>query len=139
MSLPISDEKNTYLFKVKNDVAMVLKPQNSLLKDVKTTKYVNYIYNQLIQFEGYQSYKNDLEYVKHGCLLLENLVKKSDKIDKKAIILTVFQKIFNLNVAEREALSKIIEYLHNNGQIIKMSKVKGMFKGAVNYISKKIV
>ena len=76
------------------------------------------------------------------CNIIENSISnnsKYHKIDKKQLVVDIFSQAFNLNPAEIQLLKDQIEFLYNNGAIIKISKIKKFFSSITNLIKKKAI
>jgi hypothetical protein len=108
------------------DVSIV-KPKHGLIKDIKQAKITQFIIDELKLIPDWSKYRIDNEFIKMACNLIENLVVKKDKIDKKEIILIVFQKLFNLTAQEIKIVSDVIEFLVNNKKIKKIKIYKKVY------------
>ena len=76
------------------------------------------------------------------CNIIENSINsnsKYHKIDKKQLVVDIFSQAFNLNPAEIQLLKDQIEFLYNNGAIIKISKIKKFFSSITNLLKKKAI
>lgn len=76
------------------------------------------------------------------CNIIENSISnnsKYHKIDKKQLVIDIFTQAFNLNPAEIQLLKDQIEFLYNNGAIIKISKIKKFFSSITNLLKKKAI
>jgi hypothetical protein len=76
------------------------------------------------------------------CNIIENSISnnsKYHKIDKKQLVVDIFTQAFNLNPAEIQLLKDQIEFLYNNGAIIKISKIKKFFSSITNLLKKKAI
>ena len=58
------------------------------------------------------------------CKLVEEVIKKSDLINKKQLVLDLFKSIFNLSAPELVVLDNAVEFLWSNGLICKIPVVK---------------
>ena len=75
-----------------------------------------------------QKYKDDNEFLTLICNLLENLVNKKDKISKKDLAIDILTQIFNLNEDEKPILSKNIDFICNQKNLIKKVSFYKLFK-----------
>ena len=75
-------------------------------------------------------YKMDTEFLTFLVNLIEYLVQKKDKIDKKKLALDVMRDVFSASPEELELIARNIEYLHVNKGIKKVSYYK-LFKTAL--------
>ena len=80
----------------------------------------------------------DLELICMSLNLVENLVVKKDKIDKKQIIIQVFSKLFSLNPIEQNQFCDHIEFLLDNNKVNKIKKLKKYYKHTIDFLKKKL-
>lgn len=110
-----------------NDL-QIIPLRNNLLIDFTYNDIKVKVINRLIELHLNQSkYKNDTEFLNLVCNLIEHLVKKSDKINKKQLVITIYCELFQTSEEEKEMISNNIEYLCNNKIIKKISYYK-LFK-----------
>jgi predicted ATP-dependent Lon-type protease len=102
-----------------------INPKNSLAKDAKINSLVAKIIQKVAEIPNHQEYKNNMELLKMVCLMVEHAIDntgKKDKlrIDKKDIVFSVYTRLWNaMSPLDIKALDANIQYLHENGQIIK--------------------
>ena len=132
---PSSDSYNN----IYPDITDLILPKNSLLKDIKINKVIQFILTELQKIPDVQKFKNDLELICMAINLVENLITKKDKIDKKMIIFQVFQKIFSLSSADQKILSDSIEFLISNKKVKKISKFSKFSKYTIDFVKKKLL
>jgi hypothetical protein len=132
---PSSDSYNN----IYPDITGLILPKNSLLKDIKINKVIQFILTELQKIPDIQKFKNDLELICMAINLVENLIKKKDKIDKKMIIFQVFQKIFSLTSDDQKILSDSIEFLISNDKVKKISKFSKYSKYTIDFVKKKLL
>ena len=84
--------------------------------------------------------KLDLDIVLYICNLIENNIKQNEgkSIDKKKIVVDIIQKCTPLNAPELLILNKMIEFLHSNHLINKISKIEKTGGKLFNWVLKKI-
>jgi hypothetical protein len=95
--------------------------------------------NTIQRIPEFQLLKMDDELTLFVCKVVENLVKKKNKIDKKALVIRVLKDLFQLNEDEIKIIEKSIEFLWNNGKIKKTSTIKYLKRSGFAWISKKIL
>ena len=88
------------------------------------------ISDKIIAIPEFQKLKTETELVKLVSNLVENSVPKGQKIDKKQLVIEIFQRVFNLNVVEQEILKNTIEFLFNNKLIKKISYKKYIYNNS---------
>lgn len=103
---------------MESDPVPFVKPNNSLLVNVKRDKVVNILISKLSLIANAQQLKDDLEFLKYACLIVENLIYNKpyrDKLDVALIIIIAFEKIFtHLN---KDLLRTQIQFLYDNKQV----------------------
>ena len=91
-----------------NDL-QIIPLRNNLLIDFTYNDIKVKVINRLIELNLNQSkYKNDAEFLNLVCNLIEHLVKKSDKINKEQLVITIYCEIFQTSEEEKERKAKII-------------------------------
>ncbi len=100
-----------------------IQPKNSLARELRKKQIVETVISRVSELNTNSRKKDDMEFILLVCQLLEHLVLKKDKIDKKALALNVFRGLFNGDICEDdlEKISQHIEFLWENKQIIKVS------------------
>ena len=85
--------------------------------------------------------KLDLDVILYVCNLIENNIKQNEtkSIDKKKIVVDIIQKCTPLNPPEILILNKMIEFLHSNHLIQKISKIEKTGSKIFNWALKKII
>ena len=68
--------------------------------------------------------------------MVENSAKKD--IDKKELVLEIYQKVFLINDTEKKNISEQIDFLCHNNLISKVHSVKKNSKIFINYIKSKL-
>lgn len=113
--------------------------QNSLAVDVKRIEIKNKIITRIGELGlVISNYRNSTEFLLLILNLIEHLVVKKDKINKKELALEIITEVFGLNELERNNIDSNIEFLHQNKNIKKVSMWK-LFKCGVKelFFSKK--
>jgi hypothetical protein len=73
-------------------------------------------------------YKNDSEFLSLICNLIEHLIRKKDKINKRDLALDIIGTLFSMAAGEKEALGKNIDFLCSQKGLIKKVSVYKLFK-----------
>lgn len=103
----------------------LIQVQPNLARDIKRQEIIKTIQDRITTLNlPLQSYKNNTEFVLLVLNLIEHLVVKSNKIDKKALAVQILTGMLNLNATESQTLETNIEFLHSNKMIKKVSKFK---------------
>lgn len=116
-----------------------IEPKNSLFNEIEKNKVVKEIFDRLTQIENFKMYKDDLEFLLYGCMMVEHLVdnkKNKNKIDKKEIIFSVYDKIFGQT--DHKLIEKNIEFLINNKRIKKVGCLNALYGSLKVWIKKKL-
>ena len=105
--------------------------QNSLAVDVKRIEIKNKIITRIGELGlVISNYRNSTEFLLLILNLIEHLVVKKDKINKKELAIEVLNEVFGLNELERNNINSNIDFLHQNNNIKKVSMWK-LFKCGV--------
>ena len=105
--------------------------KNGLYTDFRLDQVKTKIVNRLQELNMMnEKYKMDNEYLTLLVNMIEHLVMKKDKINKKELALTIMRDYFSASEADLEIISKNIEYLHNNKAIKRVSYWK-LFKAGI--------
>jgi hypothetical protein len=121
-----------------------VKIKNSIKIFTKTNVLIDQLIKHIQTIPNYQNLKNDIELIEYICQLVEQMIKKgnsdkTNKIDKKQLVLTVLQQLFALNPSEILSIANQIEYLVINGIIKKkalISKLCDCLKGQLPTLPK---
>lgn len=117
---------------MENDPIPFVKPNNSLLIQIKKDKVVGILILKLRAIQNLDLMKDSLELLKFACLIVENFLdgkKYKDKLVVKDIIFLAFEKVFGS--FNRDNVSSQIQFLYDNEQIIASSisdKICGTIK-----------
>jgi hypothetical protein len=103
-----------------NPLAKV-KIKNSLKSFVQQNSLTEQIVKHIQTIPNYQNLKNDVELIKYVCKMIEQLVKQGNskqpegiRIDKKQLVITIFNQIFGLSPNEIAFISSLIEFFVQN-------------------------
>jgi len=106
--------------------ALVKIPELTLKSTLKSHVLFELVLDKIVQelkkLPNLQSFKLNNEMASLVCTLIENTVKKKDKVDKKKLAVQVLTLVFTLNPAEQIVISNQIEYLLENKLIKKIKK-----------------
>lgn len=112
--------------------------KNSLIKDQRIADINVVVKDKLQSLPNTVSYKNNSEFILYVCKLVENIIVKSDNINKKDLVLSVLRGCLALNDAEIKVAGDIIEFLHSNGMIQKIKQLKKVKKSCISWFEKKV-
>jgi hypothetical protein len=112
--------------------------KNGLFTDFREDQVKKTINARLQELNMLQpKYKMDNEFLTLLTNMIEYLVSKKDKINKKQLALDVMKDFFGATDEDLEVISKNIEYLHNNKAIRKISYWKLFKSGLCEWFFKK--
>jgi len=121
-----------------------IKPQNTLYKDYKIAKVQKQILCKITDLPAEIRNKHSMELLKMVCNCVEasisNKSKKDKmKIDKKLVCIQIYNSLFgNISPTDLETISKNIEYLHDNNEIMKYSFFQIATSTAWSWIKSKL-
>jgi len=102
--------------------------RNNLLSDFRYNEVKTKIVTRLTELNLLHiKYKFDNEFIVLLCNLIENLSEKSDKINKKELLLDIIAGLFGCTDPEKIVISNAVDFIHGNKMIRKISQYK-LFK-----------
>jgi hypothetical protein len=120
-------------------------PQNGLWRDAKIAKTHSRILDKIMSLPvEVRKEKFNMELLTMICCCIENSIDNTDKkpkmkIDKKDICIKVLVSLFtSISPNDIETISKNIEYLHDNGKIVKFSKWYIIGSTVIDWLKKKV-
>ena len=123
---------------MENDPIPFVKPNNTLLIQIKRDKIVGILVLKLRAIQNLESMKDNLELLKFALLIVENLLNNKtykDKLNVKDIIFLAFEKVFgNFN---KENVSNQIQFLYDNEQIIANTFSNKIYKTVEHWLVRK--
>ena len=111
----------------------LLQPKHSLKKSQLSNDLLVVLRQKVADYPATHQLKSCSEFILFCCKLIENLVQKKDKIDKKELVKDVFKQLFNLQPPELLILDATVEFLWSNGLICKIP----LSKKSVSFLKKK--
>ena len=113
-------------------------PKNDLALKIKSDSIKTKIVERISKFENLQSYRNSQEVIVLICNSIEHLVSKGTKIDKLDLAIRICNDLFiNLTDEEKENIKSIINFIHQNGFIKRVSYYKLFCVGLVELFKSK--
>ena len=112
--------------------------KNNLLLDWKKQDVKTKIISRVNELNiNVSQYKTDNEFLTLICNLIEYLVTKKDNINKKELVLSVYNDLFGLTPEEQETLKNNIDIVHLQKKIKAVSYWKLFKCGVKEFIFKK--
>ena len=100
-------------------------PKNDLALKIKSDSIKTKIVERISKFENLQSYRNSQEVIVLICNSIEHLVSKGTKIDKLDLAIRICNDLFiNLTDEEKSKIKDVINFIHQNGFIKRVSYYK---------------
>lgn len=121
-----------------------IKPQNTLYRDYKIQKTQKRILDKITDLPAEIRNKHSMELLKMVCNCIEASIDNKGKnpkmkIDKKLVLVQIYSSLFgNITSADLDAIAKNVEYLHDNGEIIKYSFWKVATATAWSWLKSKL-
>lgn len=134
MSQNLPPEKTPEYDLLNINVLQNVKENKTSKREKKKQQIIDYVINDIKKNPVLS--KNNVSVIERSCQLIENNVKKKDKIDKLELLLLIFNKLFNhLQPSEIEFIKSTVEYLLDKKLI---SKVKLCVK-VYSYLKKVVI
>jgi hypothetical protein len=117
----------------------IIQPENSLKSSIKFNEIKNIIVERIAKFENLPQYKLDIEFLKLVANMIEFQVKKKYGIDKKDLLIKIYDQAFvNLTDDDKDNIKKNIEFIFQKNHIKKVSYYKLFVCGISEWIKKKL-
>ena len=114
--------------------------KNSLVKDQKSNDLIIVVKDKLQSLpQNLLLYKTNSEFILYVCKLVENVILKSDGVNKKELVLNIMRTIVGCNDAECKLVGETVEFLHSNGMIQKIKVVKKFKNSVLSWMKKKVL
>ncbi|MFO0414017.1 MAG: hypothetical protein ACK50E_00060 [Bacteroidota bacterium] len=123
---------------MENDPIPFVKPNNTLLIQIKKDKIVGILTLKLRTINNLELMKDSLELLKFACLIVENLLHNrayKDKITVKDVIFLAFEKVFGH--FNRDNVANQIEFLYDNQQILPSTVYNKLFGTIEHWLVRK--
>ena len=114
-----------------------VKPRNSLSIASHKSDLCNAIVTRVKCIENFHTLLHDQELLVFCMNCVENALE-TKKIDKKELVLEVFNKIFEMTDDDQANISKSIEFLCNNKLIEKIPIIQKYSSIMSNYLKRKL-
>ena len=118
-----------------------IKENNKIKHLVKLTELSKSIVAKIQAMPELQELKFDLDIILYICDIIENNIKQTEtkSIDKKQIVIGILQKCHSFSTADLVILNKMIEFLHSNHLITKITKIEKTGNKILGWALKKII
>jgi len=112
----------------------LLKPKNALKKSQLSNDLLVVLKARVAEHPTTYQLKLCQEFLLYVTKIVEELVKKSDGINKKELVKDLFKQLFNLQPPELLVLDSAIQFLFDNKLICKVARSKKV----VRFLKKKV-
>ena len=117
----------------------LINPKNNLLKSQKFSDILALLKQKVSEYPPNHILKQCNEFLLYVCKIVEEVVVKGDKINKKDFVIDLFKQLFSLNDSECKLVSSSIDFLWSNGLISKIKTSKKLWNMIKKAVSSKSV
>jgi len=117
----------------------LINPKNNLLKSQKFSDILALLKQKVGEYPPNHILKQCSEFLLLTCKIVEEVIKKGDKVNKKEFVIDLFKSLFSLTEPESKILSSSIDFLWSNGLITKIKTSKKIWNCLKKSISVKKV
>ena len=105
----------------------LINPKNNLLKAQKFNDVLALLKQKVAEYPTTYVLKQCNEFLLYVCKIIEEVIIKADKVNKKDMVIDLFKSLFSITEPESKLLSNSIDFLHSNGMIQKIKTSKKMW------------
>ena len=105
----------------------LINPKNNLLKSQKFADILALLKQKVGEYPPNHILKQCSEFLLLTCKIVEEVIKKGYKVNKKEVVIDLFKALFSLTEPESKILSSSIDFLWSNGLITKIKTSKKMW------------
>ena len=116
----------------------LINPKNNLLKSQKFRDILALLKLRIAEYPPNHVLKLCSEFLLYVCKIVENVIVKSDKVNKKEFVTDLFKQLFSLNDPECKLLGNSIDFLWSNGLISKIKTSKKLWNVLKKAVSKQV-
>lgn len=117
----------------------LINPKNNLLKVQKFADILALLKQKVAEYPTSHILKQCSEFLLYVCKVVEEVIVKSDKVNKKDFVVDLYKALFGLNDPESKLISSSIDFLHSNNMISKIKKSKKLWSCLKKSVSSKKV
>ena len=113
----------------------LINPKYNLLKSQKFADILALLKQKVGEYPPNHILKQCSEFLLFVCKIVEEVIVKGDKVNKKEFVIDLFKALFSLSEPESKILGSSIDFLWSNGLISKIKtskKVWNVIKKAVS-------
>ena len=116
----------------------LINPKNNLLKSQKFSDILALLKLKIVEYLSNHVLKLCSEFLLYVCKIVENVIVRSDKVNKKEFVTDLFKQLFALNDPESKLLGNSIDFLWSNGLISKIKTSKKLWNVLKKAVSKQV-
>jgi hypothetical protein len=126
---------------MENNMLDKIKQNDKVKHLVKLAELSKSVVAKIQEMPELQELKFDLDVILYVCDVIENNIKQTEtkSINKKQIVIGILQKCNPFTAPELIILNKMIEFLHSNHLIKKVTKIEKTGNKVFNWALKKIL
>jgi hypothetical protein len=113
----------------------LINPKNNLLKVQKFSDVLALLKQKVVEYPTSHILKQCNEFLLFVCKIVEEVVVKSDKVNKKEFVVDLFKQLFSLTEPESKAIGLSVDFLWANNLICKIKTSKKLF----NFVKKSVL
>jgi len=117
----------------------LINPKNNLLKSQKFGDILALLKQKVGEYPPNHILKQCSEFLLFVCKIVEEVIVKGDKVNKKEFVIDLFKSLFSLTEPESKILSSSIDFLWSNRLITKIKTSKKIWNCLKKSISVKKV
>ena len=111
---------------------------NTVKSTALSSTVIDDIIKKVTSITNFNDLKNDLELVVYICNCVEQEISKDDKIDKKALVIAILVRLFNISDEEKITIGLQIEFILNNKMVKKITTSSKVFNYLCSWIIKRL-
>jgi len=116
----------------------LINPKNNLLKVQKFADILALLKQKIVEYPPNHILKQCNEFLLFVCKIVEEVIVKSDKVNKKEFVIDLFKQLFSLSEPECKLLGSSVDFLWSNGLISKIKRSKKLWNLLKKVVSKPV-
>lgn len=113
----------------------LINPKNNLLKVQNFADILVLLKQKIVEYPPNHVLKQCNEFLLFVCKIVEEVIIKSHKVNKKEFVVDLYKSLFNLNEIESKSIALSVDFLWSNGLISKIKTSKKLF----NFVKKSVL
>lgn len=116
----------------------LINPKNNLLKVQKFADILALLKQKIVEYPPNHILKQCNEFLLYTCKIVEEVIVKSDKVNKKDFVVDLFKQLFSLTEPESKLVGNAIDFLWSNHLINKVKTSKKLWNCVKKGVSKSV-